>query len=38
MAYSLLCAKDYLDQSIIISYGDIVYSPEILKINLTLVN
>ena len=31
MAYSLLCAKDYLDQSIIISYGDIVYSPEILK-------
>lgn len=31
MAYSLFCAKDYLDQDIIISYGDIVYSPEILS-------
>lgn len=31
MAYSLLCAKNYLDQDIIISYGDIVYSPEILE-------
>ena len=31
MLYSLTCAHDYLDQDVIVSYGDIVYSPEIIK-------
>ncbi len=29
--YSLLCAEDYLEGNIIVTYGDIIYSEEILK-------
>jgi len=31
MVYSLMCAKQYFDQDILITYGDIVYSPEVLE-------
>ena len=31
MVYSLLCAREYLDDDLIVSYGDIVYEPSILK-------
>jgi L-glutamine-phosphate cytidylyltransferase len=31
MLYSLFIAEDYLDEDVIISYGDIVYSNEILQ-------
>ena len=31
MVYSLFCARDYFDDDIIISYGDIVYSEYVLR-------
>ena len=31
MFYSLMCASDFLDDDIIISYGDIIYFLDILK-------
>lgn len=31
MVYSLLCAREYMDDDLIVSYGDIVYEPSILK-------
>lgn len=31
MVYSLLCARKYFDDDLIISYGDILYEPSILK-------
>jgi len=31
MLYTLFCAKDFLENEVIISYGDIIYSPKILK-------
>lgn len=31
MVYSLFCARDYFDDDIIISYGDIIYSERVLK-------
>ena len=39
MFYSLMCASDFLDDDIIISYGDIIYFLDILKslINLQMI-
>lgn len=31
MVWTLFCAEDYLDEEVVISYGDIVYSPDILR-------
>ena len=31
MVYSLLCARDYLNDDVIVSYGDIIYEPIILE-------
>lgn len=31
MIHSLFCAEEYLNGDVIIAYGDIVYSPEVLK-------
>ena len=31
MLYSLLCAEDYMEGNVIVTYGDIIYSEEILK-------
>ena len=31
MFYSLLCARDFFDDDLIISYGDIIYKKDILK-------
>ncbi len=31
MVYSLFCAENLLDEDLIVSYGDIAYSPEILE-------
>lgn len=31
MVYSLLCAQDHFNDDIIISYGDIIYEPQVLQ-------
>ena len=31
MVYSLLCAREYMNDDLIVSYGDIIYEPSILK-------
>ena len=31
MVYSLFCAENLLEEDLIVSYGDIAYSPEILE-------
>lgn len=31
MVFSLMCAKDFLEDDVIISYGDIIYKQEILN-------
>ena len=31
MVYSLFCAKEYFNDDIIVSYGDILYEPNVLK-------